>query len=85
MVEERINNSSSTGRPSTGDMRELYLGLLYPTEDFKVYPLSNQIRFFLLSLIALLVPHEDVCLRWYKPLNNFLFTGLLGLKSVFFL
>lgn len=37
VVEERIN-SSSTGRPSTGDMRELYLGLLYPTEDFKVYP-----------------------------------------------
>lgn len=38
VVEERINNSAA-GRPSTGDTRELYLGLLYPTEDYKVYPL----------------------------------------------
>ena len=88
MVEERIDNSSSTGRPSTGDMRELYLGLLYPTEDFKVYPLINQIRFVLLSKFT-------DCIAWtasrymFEIVGGvfysifFLFTGLSGLKFVF--
>ena len=35
VVEEKIQ---SVGSKSTNDMRELYLGLLYPTEDYKVYP-----------------------------------------------
>lgn len=35
VVEEKI---SAVGK-SLGDQRELYLGLLYPTEDYKVYPL----------------------------------------------
>lgn len=26
---------------SSNDPRELYLGLLYPTEDYKVYPFSK--------------------------------------------
>lgn len=34
VVEEKI---SAVGK-SIGDQRELYLGLLYPTEDYKVYP-----------------------------------------------
>ena len=34
VVEEKI---SSVGKNSN-DLRELYLGLLYPTEDYKVYP-----------------------------------------------
>ncbi|KAK2161662.1 hypothetical protein LSH36_112g05040 [Paralvinella palmiformis] len=34
VVEEKIQ---SVGSKSTNDMRELYLGLLYPTEDYKVY------------------------------------------------
>ncbi|CAN7991347.1 unnamed protein product, partial [Ixodes hexagonus] len=33
VVEEKI----SPGNKSSGDVRELYLGLLYPTEDCKVY------------------------------------------------
>ncbi|XP_075530954.1 trafficking protein particle complex subunit 2-like protein isoform X1 [Dermacentor variabilis] len=33
VVEEKI----SPGNKSSGDVRELYLGLLYPTEDYKVY------------------------------------------------
>uniref|UniRef100_A0A8C4IC01 Trafficking protein particle complex subunit 2-like protein n=1 Tax=Dicentrarchus labrax TaxID=13489 RepID=A0A8C4IC01_DICLA len=33
VVEEKI---SAVGK-SLGDQRELYLGLLYPTEDYKVY------------------------------------------------
>ena len=37
VVEEKI---SSVGK-NANDLRELYLGLLYPTEDYKVYPLSN--------------------------------------------
>ena len=34
VVEEKI---SSVGK-NANDLRELYLGLLYPTEDYKVYP-----------------------------------------------
>ena len=34
VVEEKI---SSVGK-NVNDLRELYLGLLYPTEDYKVYP-----------------------------------------------
>ena len=34
VVDERI----SAGVKNSGDLRELYLGLLYPTEDYKVYP-----------------------------------------------
>lgn len=34
VVEEKI---SAVGK-SIGDQRELYLGLLYPTEDYKVHP-----------------------------------------------
>ena len=37
VVEEKI---SSLGKNSS-DLRELYLGLLYPTEDYKVYPLDH--------------------------------------------
>ena len=39
VVEEKI---SSVGK-NTGDIRELYLGLLYPTEDYKVYPFKQMI------------------------------------------
>ena len=34
VVEEKI---ASVGK-AVNDQRELYLGLLYPTEDYKVYP-----------------------------------------------
>lgn len=34
VVEEKISSVSK----SLGDQRELYLGLLYPTEDYKVHP-----------------------------------------------
>jgi hypothetical protein len=37
VVEEKI----STVGKNSNDMRELYLGLLYPTEDYKVYPLID--------------------------------------------
>ena len=37
VVEEKI---SSVGK-ALADQRELYLGLLYPTEDYKVYPLTK--------------------------------------------
>lgn len=33
VIEEKISSISKTA----GDLRELYLGLLYPTEDYKVY------------------------------------------------
>lgn len=36
VVEEKIN---AAGKNIT-DLRELYLGLLYPTEDYKVYPFN---------------------------------------------
>lgn len=34
MVEEKL----SAANKNANDLRELYLGLLYPTEDYKVYP-----------------------------------------------
>lgn len=40
VVEEKI---SAVGK-SLGDQRELYLGLLYPTEDYKVYPCLLKIK-----------------------------------------
>lgn len=50
VVEEKI---SSVGK-NTNDLRELYLGLLYPTEDYKVYPFAdsmvqpqNLLKFFI--------------------------------------
>jgi len=36
VVEEKISSVAK----STNDLRELYLGLLYPTEDYRVYPFS---------------------------------------------
>ncbi len=39
VVEEKI--SSVGGGKGANDVRELYLGLLYPTEDYKVYPLEK--------------------------------------------
>jgi len=35
VVEEKISSVAK----SNNDLRELYLGLLYPMEDYKVYPL----------------------------------------------
>ncbi|KAE8608400.1 hypothetical protein XENTR_v10011493 [Xenopus tropicalis] len=37
VVDEKI---SAMGK-AVMDQRELYLGLLYPTEDYKVYPVSS--------------------------------------------
>ena len=45
VVEEKI----SSGSKNTNDLRELYLGLLYPTEDYKVYPLYVQLKLLLSS------------------------------------
>lgn len=42
VVEEKI---SAVGK-SLGDQRELYLGLLYPTEDYKVYPFTSLVFMF---------------------------------------
>ena len=37
VVEEKISSIAK----SNNDLRELYLGLLYPMEDYKVYPFVN--------------------------------------------
>ena len=42
VVEEKV---SSVGK-NTNDLRELYLGLLYPTEDYKVYPSERKMLLF---------------------------------------
>ncbi|XP_067948185.1 trafficking protein particle complex subunit 2-like protein [Watersipora subatra] len=46
VVEERLNNTSR----AAGDMRELYLGQLYPTEDYKVYGFvtNTKVKFILI-------------------------------------
>nr|ACO14312.1 Trafficking protein particle complex subunit 2-like protein [Esox lucius] len=41
VVEEKI---SAVGK-AMADQRELYLGLLYPTEDYKVYPSQIYVLF----------------------------------------
>ncbi|XP_026021928.1 trafficking protein particle complex subunit 2-like protein isoform X2 [Astatotilapia calliptera] len=46
VVEEKI---SAVGK-ALGDQRELYLGLLYPTEDYKVYGCSGSCTTRLLTL-----------------------------------
>lgn len=48
IVEEKL---SAPGKVS-GDLRELYLGLLYSTEEQKMYPLSKFVGlFFIVSLM----------------------------------
>jgi len=37
VVEEKISSVAK----SNNDLRELYLGLLYPMEDYRVYPLYH--------------------------------------------
>lgn len=49
VVEEKI---SSVGK-NTNELRELYLGLLYPTEDYKVYPFIYFMIFFGLMAVLL--------------------------------
>lgn len=49
VVEEKI---SSVGK-NTNELRELYLGLLYPTEDYKVYPFIYLMIFFGLMAVLL--------------------------------
>ena len=39
VVEEKISSVAK----SNNDLRELYLGLLYPMEDYKVYPLLSAV------------------------------------------
>jgi len=39
VVEEKISSVAK----SNNDLREMYLGLLYPMEDYKVYPLLSTI------------------------------------------
>uniref|UniRef100_A0A4W5NAN2 Trafficking protein particle complex subunit 2L n=1 Tax=Hucho hucho TaxID=62062 RepID=A0A4W5NAN2_9TELE len=53
VVEEKI---SAVGK-AMADQRELYLGLLYPTEDYKVYPHMIRILYYtsLSSVIHLLI------------------------------
>lgn len=37
VVDEKISNVVKGSAPTGADVREFYLGLLYPTEDYKVY------------------------------------------------
>jgi len=40
VVEEKISSVAK----SNNDLRELYLGLLYPMEDYKVYPFITTLQ-----------------------------------------
>lgn len=51
VVEEKI---SSVGK-SIGDQRELYLGLLYPTEDYKVHPFGKNYEDLLFCIIVIVL------------------------------
>lgn len=65
VVEEKI---SSVGK-NTNELRELYLGLLYPTEDYKVYPFIHMIFWDLISYdkssLCLMVLTYAMVIRYY--------------------
>lgn len=64
VVEEKI---SSVGK-NTNELRELYLGLLYPTEDYKVYPFIHMIFLDLSydkSSLCLMVLTYAMVIRYY--------------------
>lgn len=69
VVEEKI---SAVGK-SIGDQRELYLGLLYPTEDYKVHPLNKLVGFckilFRVYIVNLIFSSFEFDLKYAEPFN----------------
>ena len=55
VVEEKI----ATGSKNASDSRELYLGLLYPTEDYKVYGYVTNTKVQAWSLVSALFFGRD--------------------------
>ena len=60
VVEEKISSVSK----SSNDLRELYLGLLYPTEDYRVYPLTYLSEYHVVEFLfhnAEWISNEEFC------------------------
>ena len=69
MVEEKI----ATGSKNANDSRELYLGLLYPTEDYKVYGYvtnTKVARFYTLFYVCKLFVSTLIIQRAMSELNS---------------
>jgi len=68
VVEEKI---SSTGK-NTGDLRELYLGLLYPTEDYKVYGYvtNTKIKFVIVVESSNTTLRDNEIRSMFRKLHN---------------
>lgn len=68
VVEEKI----STGNKNAADLRELYLGLLYPTEDFKVYGYvtNTKIKFVIVVESSNATLRDNEIRAMFRKLHN---------------
>lgn len=68
VVEEKI---SSVGK-NTNDLRELYLGLLYPTEDYKVYGYvtNTKVKFVIVVESSNTSLRDNEIRSMFKKLHN---------------
>nr|XP_054769489.1 trafficking protein particle complex subunit 2-like protein [Lytechinus pictus] len=68
VIEEKV---SSVGKSST-DLRELYLGLLYPTEDYKVYGYvtNTKVKFVIVVESSNTQMRDNEIRNMFKTLHN---------------
>lgn len=68
VVEEKI----SPGNKSSGDVRELYLGLLYPTEDYKVYGYvtNTKTKFIVIVETSRTTPRDNEIKQMFHKLHT---------------
>ncbi|XP_072168877.1 trafficking protein particle complex subunit 2-like protein [Diadema setosum] len=68
VIEEKV---SSVGK-STNDLRELYLGLLYPTEDYKVYGYvtNTKVKFVIVVESSNTQLRDNEIRNMFKTLHN---------------
>lgn len=68
VIEEKV---SSVGK-SSSDLRELYLGLLYPTEDYKVYGYvtNTKVKFVIVVESSNTQMRDNEIRNMFKTLHN---------------
>ncbi|XP_014665164.1 PREDICTED: trafficking protein particle complex subunit 2-like protein [Priapulus caudatus] len=68
VVDERINSVSK----NANDLRELYLGLLYPTEDYKVYGYvtNTKIKFIIVTESSNTTIRDNEIRSMFRKLHN---------------
>ncbi|XP_076321414.1 trafficking protein particle complex subunit 2-like protein isoform X4 [Tachypleus tridentatus] len=68
VVEEKV----TVGKKSSGELRELYLGLLYPTEDYKVYGYvtNTRIKFIIIVESSYTTLRDNDIRQMFRKLHN---------------